>query len=213
MAAAYPVGESRPATTRGFRRRPLGWTAPQVAEIAGIPVRTVQHWRTEGLFASAFPLGVEEGHKPGELYVLGDALALRFLRDVSSLGVDLTLAARVAREVVCGEAVGDDDYKYLPYRKIASLDPPWWFFFPAVEQLAEEKADGDLLRVWEEPMLAAKGLLRNDGASTQTIAWDSESVPLAYWYPISAVAAEIVGKADSWRRRHRVSIRDWPQWM
>jgi hypothetical protein len=42
MDAGYLPAERRPATTRGFRRLPLGWTAPQVAEIAGIPVRTVQ---------------------------------------------------------------------------------------------------------------------------------------------------------------------------
>jgi hypothetical protein len=212
MDAGYLPAERRPATTRGFRRRPLGWTAPQVAEIAGIPVRTVQHWRTQGVFASTFPLGVEEGHKPGELYVLGDAVALRFLREVSTLGVSLALAARVAREVVCGEAVGDD-YRYLPYRKIASLDPPWWFFFPAVEQLAGGKSDGDLLRVWEETTLVERGFLSRGQPLTQPVPWESESEPLAYWYPISAVAAETVGKADSWRRRHRVSIRDWPLWI
>jgi hypothetical protein len=212
MDAGYLPVERRPATTRGFRRRPLGWTAPQVAEIAGIPVRTVQHWRTQGVFASTFPLGVEEGHKPGELYVLGDVVAVRFLRDISSLGVDLSLAARVAREVVCGEAVGDD-YKYLPYRSIATLDPPWWFFFPAVEDLVERESDGELLRVWEEPMLDGKGFLSHARPSTQPVAWESESEPLAYWYPISAVAAEIIGNADSWRRRHRVSVRDWPSWM
>jgi hypothetical protein len=217
MGAGYLPAERRPATTRDFRTRPLGWTAPQVAEIVGIPVRTVQHWRTRGVFVSAFPLGVEEGHKPGELYVLGDAMALRFLRDVSRLGVGLTLAARVAREVVwgevvCGGAVGDG-CKYLSYRQIAPLDPPWWFFFPAVEELAEGEPDGELLRVWEEPMLAKRGSLSHDRPSSQPVAWESESEPLAYWYPISAVAAEIIGKADSWRRRHRVSVRDWPPWM
>src|SRR5215813_2383818 len=98
MAEGYPRGEPRPATTRGFRRRPLGWTAPQAAEIAGIPVRTVQHWRTRGFFVSGLPLGGEEGHKPGELYALGDVVALRLIRDVLGLGVDLALAARLARE-------------------------------------------------------------------------------------------------------------------
>lgn len=207
------LSEPRPATTRRFRRQPLGWTAPQVAEIAGIPVRTVQHWRSQGVFVSTFPLGVEEGHKPGELYALGDAVALRFLRDVSRLGVALSLAARVAREVVCGEAVGDD-YRYLPYREIATLERPWWFFFPAVEELAEgEESEGELLRVFEEPYLAEHGFLGNDRASMEPVPLESKSEPLAYWYPVSALASEIVGKADSWRRRHRVSVRDWPPWM
>src|SRR5215470_10287230 len=98
MAERYPIGEPRPATTKRFRRRPRGWTAPQAAEIAGIPVRTVQHWRSRGLFVSALPRGGEEGHKPGELYALGDVVALRFMRDVLGLGVDLALAGRLARE-------------------------------------------------------------------------------------------------------------------
>jgi hypothetical protein len=211
MAAAYPVGEPRPATTAHFRRRPLGWTAPQVAEIAGIPVRTVQHWRTQRVFASTFPLGVEEGHKPGELYALGDVVALRFFRDLLDLRVHPELAARIAREAQVLSPGPEGEF--FAYRKIALLDPPWWYFFPAVEQLAEGKPDGDLLRVWEEPMLATQGFLTHDLPSTRPVPWESESQPLAYWYPISAVAAEIVGKADGWRRRHRVSIRDWPLWM
>jgi hypothetical protein len=72
---------------------------------------------------------------------------------------------------------------------------------------------GDLLRVWDEPTLARRGFLSHDRPSMQPVRWESESEPFAYWYPISAVAAEIVSKADSWRRRHRVSVRDWPQGM
>jgi MerR HTH family regulatory protein len=209
MDAGY--APRRPATTRGFRRIPLGWTAPQVAEIAGIPVRTVQHWRTRGIFVSAFPLGVDEGHKPGELYALGDVVALRFFRDLLDLGVDPELAAAIAREAQV--LTPGPEVEFFAYRKIALLDPPWWFFFPAVEQLAEGKPDGDLLRVWEEPTLATRGFLSHDRPSTQPVPWESESEPLAYWYPISAIASDIISKADNWRRRHRVSIRDWPPWM
>jgi hypothetical protein len=202
---------SRPATTKGFRQRPLGWTAPQAAEIAGIPVRTVQHWRTRRVFVSAFPLGVDEGHKPGELYALGDVVALRFFRDLLELGVDPELAALIARQAQVLSPGPEGEF--FAYRKIALLDPPWWFFFPAVEDLAQGKSDGELLRVWEEPMLAERGFLSHDRLSTQPVAWESESDPLAYWYPISAVASEIISKADSWRRRHRVSVRDRPPWM
>jgi len=123
MADGYRVGEPRPATTRRFRQRPLGWTAPRAAEIAGIPVRTVQHWRTRGLFVSSLPLGGAEGHRPGELYALGDVVALRFMRDVLGLGVDPALAARLAREaqVLSSGCEGE----FFAYRKIASLDPRW----------------------------------------------------------------------------------------
>lgn len=210
MAEGYPIGEPRPATTRRFRKCPLGWTAPQAAEIAGIPVRTVQHWRTCGLFVSALPLGGEEGHKPGELYALGDLMGLRFFRDLLGLGVDPALAARLAREAQVLSPGREGEF--FAYRKIASLDPRWWWFFPVVEELAQEESEGELLQVWDESMLATRGLLTDQRPATQPIP-DDEADTLAYWYPVSSVAAEIAGKADSWRRRRRVSIRDWPQWM
>jgi hypothetical protein len=60
-------------------------------------------------------------------------------------------------------------------------------------------------------MLIAQGLF-SSGADRKPVPED-EDHPCAYWYPVSAVAAELVSSADSWRRRHRVSVRDWPAWM
>jgi hypothetical protein len=144
------------------------------------------------------------------LYAFGDVVALRFLRDLLNLGVDLALAARAAREAQVLSPGADGEG--FDYRRIAVLDPAWWWFLPIVEELAQKEPDGELLRVWDQSMLAKRGLLRDQPPATVPIA-DDEADPLAYWYPISAVAIEIVGKADSWRRRHRVSIRDWPPWM
>ena len=90
---------------------------------------------------------------------------------------------------------------FWAYRKIASLDPPWWWHFPVVDELAQQEPDGELLRVWNQSMLAKRGLLRDQPPATRPIP-DDEADPLAYWYPISAVAAEVVGKADNWRRCH-----------
>src|SRR5262245_24676309 len=128
MAEGQLLPEERPATTRRFRKRPLGWTAPQAAEIVGVPVRTVQYWRTRRMFVSAFPLGAEEGFKPGELYALGDVVGLRFFRDLLALDVDRDLATRLARmvQVISPGQEGD----FWAYRKIAVKDPPWWWFFP-----------------------------------------------------------------------------------
>jgi hypothetical protein len=209
MAEGDVVSGERPATTRRFRKQPLGWTAPQAAEIAGIPVRTVQYWRTSHTFVSAFPLGAEEGFKPGELYVLGDVVGLRFFRDLLGLNVDRDLASRLARlvQVISPGPEGD----FWAYRKIATKDPPWWWFFPVVEALTEDWPDQELLRFWDESMLAAQGLLT--GAREQQPIPDDQDDPCAFWYPVSAVAAELTEKSDSWRRRHRVSIRDWPAWM
>jgi hypothetical protein len=209
MAAGDVLSGQRPATTRRFRKRPLGWTAPQAAEIAGIPVRTVQYWRTSRMFVSAFPLGTEEGFRPGELYALGDAIGLRFLRDLLALKVNRELATRLARVVQVISPGPDGDF--WAYRRIAVKDPPWWWFFPVAEDLAEEWPDEDLLRFWDESMLATQGLLT--GAREDRPIPECQDDPCAYWYPVSAVAAELVSSADSWRRRHRVSVRDWPVWM
>jgi hypothetical protein len=211
MAAGYLMGEPRPATTRRFRRQPLGWTAPQAAEIAGVPVRTVQYWRTRRMFVSTFPFGAEEGFKPGELYALGDVVGLRFFRDLLGLNVDREVAARLARvvQVISPGPEGE----FWAYREMATKDPPWWWFFPVVEGVAEELPEGELLCFWDESMLAERGLLTNEQRpATDPIPYP-EADPAAYWYPTGAVVTELIAKADSWRRRHRVSVRDWPPWM
>jgi hypothetical protein len=161
------------------------------------------------MFVSAFPLGAEEGFKPGELYALGDVVGLRFFRDLLALNVDRGLATRLARliQVIKPGPEGD----FWAYRKIATKDPPWWWFFPVVENLAEETPDEDLVRFWDESMLAKEGLVSGQRQG-KPIPEDQDD-PWAYWYPVSAVAAELVSSADSWRRRHRVSVRDWPPWM
>ena len=62
------------------------------------------------------------------------------MRDVLGLGVVLVLAARLAQDaqVLSPGLEGE----FFAYRKIAGLDPPWWGFFPVVEELAEEEAGG-----------------------------------------------------------------------
>src|SRR4051794_37700122 len=44
----------RPVATRDHRRFPLGWTAPDVSELTGVPKRTLQVWR-KGFFVPALP--------------------------------------------------------------------------------------------------------------------------------------------------------------
>ncbi|HYU39080.1 MAG TPA: hypothetical protein VEM59_04475 [Acidimicrobiia bacterium] len=84
------------------------------------------------------------------------------------------LGARTLRRAVQGE--------FFPYREIASLDPAWWWFFPVAEDLAQEIPEGDLLRFWDESMLAKRGLLGDDQRpATDALPYsDSEDDPVAY---------------------------------
>src|SRR5262249_14203894 len=154
-------------------------------------------------------VGAEEGFKPGELYALGDVVGLHFFRDMLELSVERDLASRLARTVQTISPGPEGDF--WAYRKIAAKDPPWWWFFPVVEELADEWPDEDLLRFWDESMLATQGLLNGEPLGKPIP--DDQDDPCAYWYPVSAVAAELISSVDSWRRRHRISVRDWPPWL
>jgi hypothetical protein len=103
--------------------------------------------------------------------------------------------------------------EFWAYRDMATKDPAWWWFFPVTEDVVQELPAGELLCFWDESMLVERGLLSNDQQpATHPIPYP-EVDPAAYGYPAGAVLVELIGKADCWRRRHRVSIRDWPPWM
>jgi hypothetical protein len=58
--------------------------------------------------------------------------------------------------------------------------------------------------------LASEQLELHDG-----LAWHSgDGVSRAMvWFPVTEIAAELVERADQWRRQHRVLPRNWPAWM
>jgi hypothetical protein len=82
-----------------------------------------------GARRSAFPLGAEEGFRPGELYALGDVVGLRFFRDLLALNVDRIWRLALLEQSRRSRRQGD----FWAYRKIAAQGPPWWWFFPVVE--------------------------------------------------------------------------------
>src|SRR4051794_13183079 len=82
----------RPVATRDHRRFPLGWTAPEVSELTGVPKRTLEVWRKDGFFVPALPPDVTK-HAERELY-LGDVVAVRAMRLLLDVGVDRDVVAR-----------------------------------------------------------------------------------------------------------------------
>jgi hypothetical protein len=80
--------------------------------------------------------------------------------------------------------------------------------FGACPQPADKSAHCGAMRVEGVGDTLLSGINEDDRVSTRPLTWESDTEPFAYWYPINAVAAEVVGNADSWRRRHRVSVRD-----
>ena len=48
----------RPVATKEHRRFPLGWTAPEVSTLTGVPTRTLQVWRKDGFFVPGAPCGI-----------------------------------------------------------------------------------------------------------------------------------------------------------
>ena len=106
----------RPLATWEHRRFPQGWSASEAAALAQIPKRTVQLWRSQGFFFPALP-GSVTGHPDGELYSLGDVIALHSMRLLLAAGVDREVVARAGEKLpLC------DEDRYLPYREIAVVD-------------------------------------------------------------------------------------------
>src|SRR3954468_19438199 len=90
----------RSVATRAHRKMPMGWTSPEVSELTGVSKRTLQHWRKTGFFVPALPWVFTrgDGYEPGELYSLGDVIAIKV--------IDMLRATPVERDVLGALAHG-----------------------------------------------------------------------------------------------------------
>lgn len=200
-----------PVRTRAFRDRPWGWTAPQAAALAGLRVRTVQHWRSIGVYVPALPVAGTV-HAPGSLYGLGDVFVLRALRDVIDEGVERDLAARALAGLAVVEV--DGSTVIFDFRKIARLRPPWWLRVPACGWLLDRIGADLTLFTSEDPAsieLPDAFTVRDDGRFAR-IVFDDE-VLVEVLYPASRVAEGLVEAADAWHREHRIALKDRAPWL
>jgi hypothetical protein len=212
----------RPIATREQRQFPKGWSSVEVAELSGVPKRTVQQWRRDGFFVPALPEEVT-GHPQGELYSLGDVVALRVMRMLLTCGVEREVVARAGEELP-GWFDGDGSWGFFGLRGVASAEESWrplWCMVPMSVELLEpvdgleSGEDGTLLRFFDtdsvEQLVASdETMRRRDGM----VVWCTpEHGDVALWFGLGDVAGEVIAKADQWRRQRRIPLKQWPPWM
>jgi hypothetical protein len=201
----------------------LGWSSVEAAALSGVPKRTVQEWRKTGFFVPALPEGVT-GHPQGELYSLGDVVALRVMRMLLALGVEREVVARAGEELP-GWFDEDDSWSFFRLRGVASAQGSWrrvWCMVPMrvelfepVDDGLESVDDGTLLRFFDadalEQLVASDEMMQRRG--DLVVWWTPEHGDVALWFRLADVASEVIAKADQWRRQRRIPHKRWPPWM
>jgi hypothetical protein len=166
----------------------------------------LQEWRKTGFFVPALPGEYTRsgGHEPGELYSLGDALAVKTL--------DILRATAVEREVLAILASGFtfwDGDAFYSVREIVkkSADDPWWWFLPFSTELADD-AHPITPCVWFESDLRKE----MGDFDPHSIVFAKDDLPWL-WAPATKVAETLVKTADHWKYDHGVRPEHWPPWM
>ena len=190
----------------------------EAAELAGVPKRTVQEWRKTGFFVPALPEEVT-GHPQGELYSLGDVVALRVMRMLLAYGVEREVVARAGEEV---PGFDEEACTFVGFRgMVAAGSGPLWCMVPMSVELLEPiddetgEDDGTLLRFFDtdsvDQIVASDETKRwRDGM----VVWCTpEHGDVALWFGFGEVAGEVIAKADQWRRQRRILLKQWPPWM
>lgn len=172
--------------------------------MAGVPARTVQTWRKDGFFVPALP-GEVTGHPDGELYSLGDVVALRVMRRLLNAGADREVAARVGEDAPCW-----DDEHYIALREVAVAEPAWWYFAPLYRELLP---DGELTPIWMADRLEARLREEPEVRRSDGLVWIGPEPPCAVWLPFSEICTEVAARADAWRRQRRIPLKRWPIWL
>jgi hypothetical protein len=145
------------------------------------------------------------GHPDGELYSLGDVVALRVMRMLLEAGAEREVAARVGEDAPCW-----DGERFISLREVGVCEPAWWYFVPLFEDLLPE---GELTPIWTADRLEARLADEPEIHRSEGLVWLYSEEPCAVWLPFSEICAEIAGRADAWRRRRRIATKHWPGWM
>jgi hypothetical protein len=133
------------------------------------------------------------------------------MRILLGAGAEREVVARVGEEL---PTIDDDGtvWEWPSFRWIAAADPPWWYMVPMIAELLPPKKDAFVVflddQLHEEVEENADHVER-DGL----VFLEINDTLWAVWLPISAIAGELVLKADHWRRQRRVPLDEWPEWM
>jgi hypothetical protein len=199
---------------------PAGWTAPQVAELADVPVRTVQWWRKNGVLGPTFLYG-PTGHV---YYSFADICAHRVF-------ADLVKDNQVSRHIA--QAVAGDVSQYTAGGSIPTLADRDFF---TDESRAQYEAEGDV-DIWERgcwlivPLVDPGEDARYEDEASMLLHYGStlpaptaladrlrpgdHVVPIdaaRAAYPIARTVQLVADRVDAFvRARHK--LRELPWWM
>jgi hypothetical protein len=183
------------------RNRPVGFTAPQAAQLVEMPLRTVQDWREKATFVASLP-APEWGFEQGELYGFNDLLALKMMRLLFRLRVERPLVIRFGEEF--------PGYQN-PEGAIAFREwpPGYWIGVIGAAELLEPDAES-VFRYYEDGVLGASLTDTDDGCRVLKC----DGMPPAFAFlPFSSICAETADAVDRWRRTRRIPATVWPPWL
>ncbi len=167
----------------------LKWTAADVGRLTGVPVRTVQDWRSRDQLGPSIPVPpIPVTH----VYGLRDLLAVRVAHDLHGRGIAPSIRQQVVTEVQALE---------LNIRSIVASPEPLGLVFPIDEDLATDTLDQTGDRITR--------LLAADQINALP---ENDDPPFFHVYPLTTAAAEVVDSVDLWFNTHQIPAQLRPVW-
>ncbi len=167
----------------------LRWSAADVGRLTGVPVRTVQDWRSRGQLSPSIPVPpVPVSH----LYGLRDLLAVRVAHDLHGQGITQWIRQEVVKEL---QALDADLRQLARSREALSL------VFPIEEELATQALD--------QADSGLTGLFTDDQVEALP---ENEDPPFYFVYPLSKTAVEVADSVDDWFNTRQIPDHLRPVW-
>lgn len=162
-------------------------------------------WRNGGFFVPAL-WSERFGYDVGELYGLSDVVTVKVLRLLLDVGVDREVVTSVGEHLPVVE-VGT----LLNCREVATMNqwavaPKGWYGLDMLDVKSVRFFSGD---AW----VAFRSTWEIDAVGERVSMLGGDGQVFAVGVALSQVAAEIVSKADAWRRQRRIKLEYWPPWM